>query len=143
MRTGPSSKVWVQVLQIDVFAGRQRIDRHANVPVIRRRDEDGINIARKHLVIVEVGRRTAIGTFFDGVAVWSIDVADGDDLVRANFVGGIEQVAHAAAGADDSDTEGVVCPRTRVEAIAVSPLAMMKLRRFSISMWPSSGLFRR
>ena len=98
-----------RLFQVDVFAGRQGIDRHANVPVVGRRDENRIDVLREHLTIIQVGGRDTVGPFLDRIAVRRIDVAHRHDLVRADLVGGIEQVPHPAAGSDDSDANRIVC----------------------------------
>ena len=74
-----------RLFQIDVFAGGQGIDRHANVPVIRRRDEHGIDVVGEHLTIIQVGSRDSVGPFLDGIALRPIDIAHGHDLVRAEL----------------------------------------------------------
>ena len=96
------------LFQVDVFAGGQGIGCHAHVPVVGRGDEDGIDLLLEHLAVVQVGGGQSVGALLDGIAVRRIDVADGDDLVRTGFIGGIEQATHPAAGADDSDANGVV-----------------------------------
>ena len=62
-------------------------------------------------MIIEVGSRDTVGPFLDSIAMRVIYVADGDDLVRANLVGSIEQVPHSAAGSDDSHANGIVCTK--------------------------------
>ena len=94
--------------KIDVFACCQGVDRHAHMPVVGRGDNDGIDRLLEDCAIIHMGGCDAIGTLFDGVASRSINIANGDDLVVAEVVGGIEQVAHAAASANYSDAQGVV-----------------------------------
>src|SRR5439155_519713 len=50
----------------------------------------------------------ALQDLFDGVAARGIDIASGDHLIIADSVGGVEEVIHAAAGADDADAERVI-----------------------------------
>ena len=97
-----------RLFKIDVFAGCQGVDRHAHMPVVGRGDHDGVDLLLQDFAIIHVCGGDAVGTKFDGVASRPIDVANGDDLVLADVVGGIEQAAHAAAGADHSDAQGVV-----------------------------------
>ncbi len=109
VRVAPSSRrVGDGLFKVNVFAGGQGIGCHAHVPVVGRGDEDGINLLFKHLAIIQVGSGETVGALLDGIAVRRIDVADGGDLASAGFIGGVEQAAHAAAGADDSDANGVV-----------------------------------
>jgi len=68
-----------------------------------------INVLREHFTIIQVCSRDTVGPFLYGIAVRRIDVAHGHDLVRAHLVGSIEQVAHSAAGSDDSYADSIVC----------------------------------
>ena len=77
--------------------------------MVRGSDKNRIDLLGKHFTIVQVGCRGAVGPFLDGVAVRSIDVAHGHDLVRADFVSRIQQAAHPAAGPDYSDANPIVC----------------------------------
>ena len=86
----------------------------------------------EHLAIVEMGGGETVGPFLDGIAMRPVDIAHGDDLVRTHFVGGIKQVRMRPPAPMTPTRSVSFAPSTRVEASAVSPLAMMKLRRFSI-----------
>src|SRR5882762_2236369 len=97
------------LFEIDVFAGCDGVDSHADVPVIGRGDKDGVELLVEDFAIIDVaGGGETVGAQFYGVATGTVDVTDGYDLVVGDFVGGIQQVVHAAAGADDPDTESVV-----------------------------------
>ncbi len=96
------------LFEIDIFAGGNGVDGHGDVPVVGRRDEDGIDLFTEHLVIINVGGGKPVGARLDGIAARAVDVADGDDLNRANFVSSIEQGVHAAACSDDSYAKRVV-----------------------------------
>jgi len=98
------------LFEIDVFAGGQGVDGHAHMPVVGRCDDDGVEPLLEDLAIVRMSGGDAVGAGFDGVATRGVDVADGDDLILADLVGGFEQVVDAAAGADDADAQGVVGP---------------------------------
>ena len=102
-------RVGDRLFEVDVFAGGEGVGGHADVPVVGRRDEDGVELVVEDFAIVDVrGGGVAGGATFDGFAARRVDVADGDDLVAAGAVGGVEQVAHASAGADDADAKSVV-----------------------------------
>jgi diadenosine tetraphosphatase ApaH/serine/threonine PP2A family protein phosphatase len=81
------------LFQIDVFARCEGIDGHGHMPVVGRGDKDSVELLLENLAIIDVGGRDAVGALFYGVATRPVDVA---------------HVIHAAAGADDSDAEGVV-----------------------------------
>ena len=72
-----------RLLDVNVFAGLQRHDRHDRVLVIRRRDDDGINaFALEHLpVILELGDRRESGFLRRFASLREnlvIHIADGD-----------------------------------------------------------------
>ena len=94
--------------QINVFAGRERIDRHANVPVVWRCDEHGINVFPQYLAIIQVGSRNAIGPFFDNVPMRRIDITHSHNLVWTNLLSRIKQVSHPAPRSDNSDADSIV-----------------------------------
>src|SRR5712672_1132373 len=97
------------LFEIDVLAGCESVDSHADVPVVGRGDEDGVELLVENFAIIDVGGGgETVGAEFYGVATGAVDVTDGYDLVVGDFVGGIQQVVHAAAGTEDSDAEGVV-----------------------------------
>ena len=98
-----------RLFQINVFAGGQGIDRHANVPVVGRRDEHGIDVGCEHLAIIQMGGRHSVRPFPDRIAVRPVHIAHRHDLVRAELVGGVQQVPHPAAGSNHSDANGIVC----------------------------------
>src|SRR5690348_13586951 len=76
--------------------------------MVGRGDDDGVEFLLEKFAVVGVRGGRALRAFFDGVAARGVDVADGSDLVVAGLVGGVEQVVHAAASADDSNAERVV-----------------------------------
>jgi hypothetical protein len=51
-----------RLFQINVFARREGIDCHSNVPVIRRRDDHRVNVLREDLSIIQVSRRKSTRT---------------------------------------------------------------------------------
>ncbi len=98
------------LFEIDVFAGRDGVDSHADVPVVGRGDEDGVELLVENFAIIDVGGGgETVGAQFYGVATGTVDVTDGYDLVVGDFVGGVQQVVHAAASADNADAKSVVC----------------------------------
>ncbi len=99
------------LFQIDVFAGRQGVDGHANVPVIRRCDEYGIDVGGEHLTIIQVSSRDPVRPLLDGIAPRPVDIAHCHNLVRAEFVGSIQQVPHTPACSDDSEANRVIGAR--------------------------------
>ena len=94
------------LLEVDIFAGG--VNRHADVPVVGRCDDDGVDISGEHLVIIDVGGGEAARAHLHCVATRAVDVADGDELDGAEFFSGIEQGVHTATGTDDSDAKRVV-----------------------------------
>jgi hypothetical protein len=81
------------------------------MPVVWRGDKDGVELLVEDLTIIDVGGGGgAVRAKFYGVATGSVNVAYGYDLVVAvgDFVGGIQQVVHAAACADNPDAKSVV-----------------------------------
>ena len=97
------------LFEVDVFAGGESVCGHADVPVVGRGDEDGVELLVEDFAIIDVaGGGETVGAQFYGVATRGIDVTDRDDLIVGDFVGGIQQVVHAAAGTEDSDAESVV-----------------------------------
>src|ERR1700733_5803092 len=97
------------LFEVYVFAGGDGFSGDANMPMIGSRDEDGVELLIEDFFVIDVSAGTrSCGAIFDGVAARGVDVADCDDLVSADAVGGIEEVIHAAAGADDADAKRVV-----------------------------------
>ncbi len=77
------------LFEIDVFAGCDGVDSHADVPVVGRGDEDGVELLVEDFAIIDVGGGgEAVGAQFYGFATRGIDVADRYDLVIGDFVGG-------------------------------------------------------
>jgi hypothetical protein len=100
-----------RLFQVNIFACRQGIARHAYVPVIGSGNEHRVYILGQHFVIIEMGRSSSGGgdPCLHLIAARPIHIAYSDDLVGdAAFVGGIENGSHAAAGSDDSDAKDVV-----------------------------------
>src|SRR5579871_2684450 len=50
----------------------------------------------------------SVGAFLDRVAIGAVHVADGNNVVRRGFGGGVEQAAHAVTGTDDADAQSIV-----------------------------------
>ena len=96
------------LLQIDVLAGRQCIHRHGDVPMVGRGDDHRVYVFLEHLMIIKVCGRQPIGPFFHLIASRRVHVTYGNDLERAGLIGGVEQPAHAAAGPNDPDADGVI-----------------------------------
>ena len=99
------------LFEVDVFAAGDGVGGDAHVPMIGSRDDDGVELLVEDFFVIDVrcGARTG-GALFDGFAARSVDVADSDDLIAADAVGGVEEIAHPAAGADDADAKRVVSP---------------------------------
>ncbi len=97
--------------EVHVLPGGERGDGHGNVPVIGRADEDSIQLLIEDFAKIHVRSGEALGALLDGVAARSVNIAHCDDLVGevAGSVGSIEQIVHAAAGADDADAQRIVC----------------------------------
>src|SRR5712672_722817 len=97
------------LFKIDVLAGCEGVNGHADVPVVWRGDDDGVELLVEDLAIIDMaGGGETVGAQFYGVATGTVDVTDGYDLIVGDFVGGIQQVVHAAAGTEDSDAESFV-----------------------------------
>jgi hypothetical protein len=101
-----------RLFQVDVLARGDRIGGDLNVPVVRRRDEYSVDLlVVEDFAVVEVRCGEPVGSRLDGVAVGRIDVAYGDDLVRAKMIGGIEQIPHPATGPNNSYAQSVACTK--------------------------------
>ena len=98
-----------RLLQVDIFAGCQGVDRHADMPVVRSSDEDSVDILRQDFVVIKMGGREPLGALLHFVTARPVDITHSDDL-EGNTAGisGVEQISHAAAGADDTDADGVI-----------------------------------
>jgi hypothetical protein len=97
-----------RLFKIDVFAGGERVESHADVPVVGCGDEDGVERLIEHPAIVRICGSEAVGAKLNGIAMRSVDVAHRGNLIASSSVGGGEQAAHAAAGADHADAKRVV-----------------------------------
>ena len=97
-----------RLFQIDVLARRQCIDRHLHVPVVRRRNDDRIDILRQHFPIIKVRRCEPLGPLHDSLAVGPIHVAHSHNLVRPRLVRGIEQSSHPVPRSNHSDAKSIV-----------------------------------
>ena len=83
-----------------------------------------------------MGGGDAIGPLLHFIAARPIHVTHRDDLeTERPIFRRIQDGSHPATGSDYADAEGVVGAQTLVEARAVIPLAMMKLRRFGVKAW--------
>ena len=100
-----------RLLKINVFARRQRIHRHAHMPMIRRSNNHRVDLLLQHFAIIHVRSRHAVGAQLYSVASRPIHIAHRHDLVAARLVSRIEQVAHAPARSQHSDTQSVVRPK--------------------------------
>jgi hypothetical protein len=100
-----------RLLQVDVLAGPGRRQRHQHVPVIRRGDEDGVDVvAGNEVAPIGVRGATAVGVVPVGAAFGQSDaaglgVADGQDacIVLGEEVphDGVALVSHADAADGD------------------------------------------
>jgi hypothetical protein len=54
------------------------------------------------------GRGATVRALSDGIDPRSVNVADCGDLTIAHFVSGVEQIIHAAAGANHSQAQHIV-----------------------------------
>ncbi len=109
-----------RLFQKDVFAGGEGVDGHAHMPVVGRGDDNGVELLLEDFAIIRVSGGDAVGACLDGVAPRRIDVADGADLIWLAPIRPMRRVSLA--------------PRIRVDARAVRPLAMRKLRRVGFCM---------
>src|SRR5579859_361963 len=98
------------LLEIDVFTGGKSGNSHRNMPVVGRADEHRVQLLIKNFAKVAVRCRQPFRSFLNGIAPWAVDVADRDNLIGivAGPVGGVEQIVHATAGADDADAQRIV-----------------------------------
>src|SRR5215469_14520560 len=62
----------------------------------------------EHFTVIHVCACGAVRPLLYSLAPWAIDVAHCGKLIIAGFVGCIEEVIHAAAGADHSDAKCIV-----------------------------------
>lgn len=104
--------LWETGFEVDVLSGLQRPDRGERVPVVRRRDRDRIDVARREelanvLVCLDVA---AIDGRLDGVEYGGIGIADGDDSHARNLRETTEMILPSAVQADDGDAEITVRP---------------------------------
>ena len=106
--------------EIDVLAGLERRDGHRVVQVLRRHDEDHVDVGiREHFAVVDGRLRGVLPlrlhVVLDAVQVAGVGVADVHDLdhVGARDVHLVHAVVSAAAGADPADAQFVVLAEGR------------------------------
>ena len=92
-------------------------------------NQHGIDLLFEHLAIIKECSRQPVGAFPDGIAARrGKHHCSSSDLVRAGFIGRIEQVRACVRRRRSLRCEAYrLAPSALVEASAVSPLAMMKL----------------
>jgi hypothetical protein len=98
-----------RLLAIDVLAGRAGIDEHGAVPVVRRGDQDRVDIlALEQLPVVHEGDDVAADLFGDLLEVGPVDVAHGDHGAVGIASQNALHVGAARSGADDAHLNPVV-----------------------------------
>src|ERR1022692_1855930 len=109
-------RVGHRLFAIDVFARSDRIDGDGYVPVVRRADNDGIDIlAVQNLPVIHVLTHFAGKPGLSLGAVWCIDVAHCDDLGALDMLGIADEILPTAAGADGCDADAAVgAPNTPI-----------------------------
>ena len=109
-------RVGHRLFAIDVFARSDRIDGDGYVPVVRRADNDGIDIlAVQNLTVIHVLTHFAGKPGLSLGAVWCIDVAHCDDLGALDMLGIADEILPTAAGADGCDADAAVgAPNTPI-----------------------------
>ena len=102
-----------RLLEVDVFAGGERVEQHRAVMVVRRGDHDEVEaLVRQQVLVVHVGLRVFRRLGEGALAERLVDVADGDAL-RAELLKGVMQPAAAAAYADGAERGPVVGKQRR------------------------------
>ena len=95
-----------RLFQIHVLAGRDRIQRHAEVPVIGGGNDHRIDIlVVQDLAVIEMRGGESARALFEEVAMRSIDVTDCHDLARRCFIRGLNEPLHALAGSNQSEPD--------------------------------------
>ena len=146
-----------RLFAIDVLASASGEDRGDGVPVIRRADDDGVDIAAiQQFAEIDVCGATAIGAglaflgvgtmhALDGVlAANAVHVADGDDLRAAVAEEALEMSAIHHADADEAEIDAAVGPRpwrswavifeSRMNGAASPAMRSEELRRLIVVM---------
>ena len=98
-----------RLLDVDVLAGGDGVERHRLVPVIGRADHDRVDLAVvEDPAVVGHLRGRGPGDLGGLKQPRLVDVADGDHLVAGELLEQRHQPAGAAAGADHADADSVV-----------------------------------
>ena len=100
-----------RLLDVDVLAGLERVDRLQRVPVVGRRDDDRVDVApvEKPPVVLELLRRAA-DLRGGEVEVRLPQVADRHDLGVSLCEEAVEHLVAAVAEADEAEANAVVRP---------------------------------
>ena len=97
------------LLDVDVLAGGDGLERHRLVPVIGSADEDRVYVlVVEHAAVVGDLRRLAPGDLHRLQHPGLVDVGDRDHLLARQRPELLHEVARAAAGADHADADAVV-----------------------------------
>ena len=97
------------LLDVDVLAGGDRVERDRLVPVIGRADHDRVDLAVvQDAAIVGDLQRGGAGDLGGLEQARLVDVADGHHLVAGQLLQMRHQAARSAAGADDADADPIV-----------------------------------
>ena len=100
-----------RLLDVDVLARRDGVERHRLVPVIGRADHDGIDLTIvENLPVVDDLHRSGPGDLRRLQQSRLVDIAHRDHLVAGQLLEEVHQAAGAAARADHSDADSVVRP---------------------------------
>ena len=112
-------RVGHRLLDVDVLAGRHRVDRHPAVPVIRRGDEDGVDgpvVEQPPVVVDDGGLAAGPGPAPFGPA--AVGVAQRDDLgVGAARGNRVDQLLGPGAHAGEADSHAIAGRRGRARAL--------------------------
>ena len=100
-----------RLLDVDVLARRDGVERHRLVPVIGGADDDRVDLPIvEDLAVVDNLHRSGPGDLRRLQQSRLVDVAHRDHLVAGQLLEEVHQAAGAAARADDSDADSVVGP---------------------------------
>ncbi len=110
-------RVRERLLDVSVLPGLQRLDRHRLVPVIRRRDDDGVDVfAVQNLAVVANDRRPSIRPRPRPGRAPGIRVGDRDDLHPGQAHRVLQQLLAARTRSDESHRDAIVWFRLVGEA---------------------------
>ena len=97
------------LLDVHVLSGGDRIERDRLVPVIRRADDDGVDLpVVQDTAIVGDLQRGGTGDLGGLEQARLVDVTDGRHLVAGQLLQMRHEAARSAAGPDDADADSIV-----------------------------------